>query len=316
VKTALRLDFTLQQGLSRPQAACPAFVSHPKDGTARDTTLRHCPSPRRIGLHGHLVPSSASSPQVLTPTAATARWAIVKKGWCVLGWIITSASACGGASAKPAEIQPLDPAVAHYGKTYAEWAAAWTQWVYQWPVTAECLDPVADSTGELCNQYQDGAGPVFFLTGNWGTVSRRDKCKAPPGKPLLIPIIVTFQDNGGVPAGNVKTDAQLKLSAERQFDAITETSFSLDGHSLQPLGPYGVKAAPYEYTLPEPTNIYTCQGATTPVTGTYQGYTSGYFVLLPPLPSGPHKIALAAKEVEPGAAPFNLDVSYDPIVIP
>jgi hypothetical protein len=236
------------------------------------------------------------------------------RSWLVL--TVVFLSACGHRAQSAAAVQPLDPTVAHFGKTYAEWAAAWVKWVYEWPVTAECRDPIADPTGELCTLYQDDTGPVLFLAGTWGGgVSRRDKCKVPPGKALLVPILVAFQDNGGVPVASEKTDAQLKHSAEVQADAMTELGFSLDDQPLQPLDSYAVRAAPYEYTLPPEPNIYTCQG-NPGVNGTFGGYTSGYFVLLPPLSSGPHKIAMSGQYSPPGEPSFKLDVRYDPIAVP
>jgi hypothetical protein len=222
---------------------------------------------------------------------------------------------CGSTSSKAEGVQPLDPKVAQYGKTNAEWAGAWVKWLYEWPMTTDCADPITDPTGELCQMFQDGTGPVFFLTGSWGGVSRRDRCKPPAGKALLVPIIVSFQDNGGVPPESLKSDEQLKQSADTIFEASSGT-FQLDGTAVEPLDPYGVKSAPYEYTLPPEPNTYSCANGIQGVTGTFKGYTSGYFVLLPPLAPGPHTIAFTAQLLQPGTAPFTLDVKYDPIVVP
>jgi hypothetical protein len=81
---------------------------------------------------------------------------------------VSTALACGGSS--PSAVGPLDPTQPHYGKTYAEWAAAWVQWVYQWPETSACPDPVGDPTGAMCMFDQAPDSPVVFLTGDWGTV--------------------------------------------------------------------------------------------------------------------------------------------------
>jgi hypothetical protein len=225
--------------------------------------------------------------------------------------LLATCAACGTASTAPVPVQPLDPTQPHYGKTNAEWAAAWVQWVYQLPETKDCPDPVADPTGALCNFGQDPTSPVFFLTGDWGGVTKRTKATAPASKAILVPIVVFFQDNGGVSAAILKSDAQLKDSSVAQFQSIAEVHFSLDGRTLAPLDAYAVKAAPYQYTLPPEPNSYTCQG-TAGVTGSYQGYTSGYFVLLPPLARGPHTIALSSKVNMPA---FTLDVSYDPLTV-
>ncbi|HEV3189779.1 MAG TPA: hypothetical protein VGY54_04740 [Polyangiaceae bacterium] len=226
------------------------------------------------------------------------------------------AAACGAPSAPTATaIEPLDPQQPHYGKSYTEWAAAWVEWVYEWPETAACPDPIADTTGALCAFGQDPNSSVFFLGGDWGGVARRPSCVAPAGKALFMPIYVgTFQDNGGVPATMVKTDAQLKASAAAELQPVRKILFSVDGNSVS-LGPYAIVAAPYQYTLPREPNIFTCQGSLG-VTGTYSGYASGYFVLLPPLSVGPHTIAFSAKQdMTPTSAAFSLDVEYDPLTI-
>jgi hypothetical protein len=245
---------------------------------------------------------------------------------------------CGSSSAPVTGVEPLDPKKPHYGKTYAEWAAAWVEWVYQWPegaaasdggVTADdggstacdggpppgCVDPVADTTGALCAFAQDPNSPVFFLAGDWGGVVRRASCIAPAGKALFLPVVVgVFQDNGGVPVTMLKTDPQLMASAAAELQPVSQVLFSVDGHSVS-LQSYAVVAAHYQYVLPPEPNIFTCQGSPG-VTGTYSGYTSGYFVLLPPLAPGPHTIALSAKvDMTPTSAAFALDVRYDPLTI-
>jgi hypothetical protein len=222
--------------------------------------------------------------------------------------------ACGAQTPAPVAIEPLDPTQSHYGKSNAEWAATWAAWVYQWHETAACTDPITDQTGVQCTFAQDPASPVFFLVGNFGGVSRRPNCVVPAGKALGFPILASWNDNGGVPLANQKTDAQLKAGADAQFQAITDVHLTLDGHVIEPLTPYGVDAAPYSYTLPPEPNVYTCTG-TPGVTGTYAGYASGYFVVLPPLAKGAHDIAFSGTMSVPGSAPFSLDVEYSPLTV-
>ncbi len=221
--------------------------------------------------------------------------------------------ACGGSPSGSPPVELLSSAAPQYGKTYDEWAAAWVAWLYQLPEAPTCTDPVADPTGALCTFAQDPTSPVFFLTGDWGTVVHRAQCVVPAGKALLIPLVVTFQDNGGVPMANQKTPEQLKQSSLAQFASITEVSFSLDDHAYTPLDLYAIRAAPYTYTLPSEPNIYDCQG-TSGVLGTYSGFTSGYFVLLPPLSVGTHTIHITA-QMTMGTTLFNLSVTYDPLTI-
>ncbi len=231
----------------------------------------------------------------------------------VLGIVVFACTtACGGSTSDPPIA--LDPTQAHYGKTYSEWAAAWVQWVYELPATDDCTDPIGDTTGKLCDYHQDQNSPVFFLAGDWGGVVRRTECSVPAGKAIFAPIVVSFQDNGGVPPEMIKTDDQLRHASEIQADSAAQLTFALDGRALAPLDPYRVRAAPYHYTVPTPRSLYDCMG-TPGVTGTYSGYTSGYFVLLSPLRPGPHTIAFTAAFDMPGSPPFTLDVTYDPVTI-
>ncbi len=228
--------------------------------------------------------------------------------------LIGACVACGSATPQRSAVQPLDPQQPHYGKSYAEWAGTWAEWVYEWPETPSCPDPVADESGALCAFAQDPGSPVFFLTGNWGGVTRRTQCVAPAGKALFLPIIVALFDNGGVPGANQKTDAQLMGNASGWFPSVSEVHFTIDGVALSPLAPYAVIAAPYQYALPPEPNIFTCQGSPG-VTGSYSGYASGYFVLLPPLAPGTHTIAFTAKQSMVNPPAFTLDVVYDPLTV-
>src|SRR5579859_4758117 len=246
----------------------------------------------------------------LTPRAGLAKWWPMKRRLGVL-LLAPCALSCGTRSSEPP--LALDPAASHYGKTYVQWAGEWERWIYEMRVSTDCETPISDATGASCARFQDDRSPVSFLVGNFGGVVRRTECALPRGKPLFVPIIVSFQDNGGVPRESWKTDLELERSAEAQGEGITQVTFSLDGRSLAPLDRYAIRAARYEYTLPPEPNVFSCQGA--PVTGSYAGYTSGYFVMVPPLDPGSHRIEFTAKASPQGLAPFSLDVIYDLLVI-
>lgn len=219
--------------------------------------------------------------------------------------------ACDGTAPMTEEepVQPLSPTEEHYGKTYEEWAGEWSKWVYELPLDEDCSDPISDPTGELCATYQDPESPVFFLTGNFGGKTTREDCVIPEGKALFMPVIITWHDNGGVPEDIQLTDEQLQDSSMGETAGIEEVAFEVDGYSVD-LDPFLIEAAPYSYTIPREPNIYSCQGGTG-VTGSYDGYSNGYFVLLPPLRHGEHTVAFSATT----ATGFNLNVSYDPLIV-
>src|SRR3954468_24118744 len=87
----------------------------------------------------------------------------------------------------------LPAKAAPYGHTYSEWAAVWWQWLLAQPAST---NPLLDETGANCAQGQQG--PVWFLAGGFGGVTRR--CAVPVGHALLIPVVNFF--NGRFPDGD------------------------------------------------------------------------------------------------------------------
>lgn len=62
----------------------------------------------------------------------------------------------------------IPPNARVHGKTYAEWSAAWWQWLWSAPVD---VNPGLDETGEFVTWGQ--SGPVWFIAPNYGGVSER-----------------------------------------------------------------------------------------------------------------------------------------------
>ena len=60
------------------------------------------------------------------------------------------------------EVAILDPSGVHYGKDYAGWAGAWTEWWYAVPISDCDQQPSIDPTGEFCGLGNDDPD-VFFL---------------------------------------------------------------------------------------------------------------------------------------------------------
>lgn len=207
-------------------------------------------------------------------------------------------------------VEPLSPSEQHYGKSYTEWAGEWSQWFYELTLDESCADPASDTTGEQCGLNQDSKSDVFFLAGDFGGKVKRSKCRVAHGQALFFPLIVSWHDNGGVEAAMQLSDAQLKKDAIAATASLGDVTLSIDDHAVDDLSPYLLEAAPYEYTVPAEPNVYSCQGATG-VTGTYSGYSNGYFVMLPPLSAGEHSIAFSAT-LDTG---FALNVSYSPLTV-
>jgi len=223
---------------------------------------------------------------------------------------------CGDGDDEPAPTPPkvdiLDPATAHEGQTYAEWAADWVQY---WTSTAppECVNPITDATGEGCALYQDPDSPVFFLVGNFGGVTLRDACVVPADKYLFFPLLDTTGDNAGVPEDMLLPEADLKNYVEAAYEVMLPDSLYLtvDGHAVEGLARGGIPSAPYTLDLAPDANLYTCSGVDD-VEGEFPGYLSGYWAMLAPLTPGAHSITFGGKtSASPQGQALTLDVSYE-----
>jgi hypothetical protein len=223
--------------------------------------------------------------------------------------------ACGSDdAAKPAQqkLDLLDPAAAHYGKTYGEWAGAWVQYIGN-VAPPECTSPITDPTGAGCQLYQDPEAPVFMLAGNYGGVSLRDECVVPAGKALFFPLINIYGDNAGTPAELTLSDADLQKFVEDNIAGVLPESLelSVDGQSIAHPERGLVPTTPYTLTFTAGANAYTCAGVDG-VDGEFPGYVGGYWAMLAPLSSGAHTLAFggAASDGVQGQA-TTIDVTYD-----
>lgn len=229
--------------------------------------------------------------------------------------------ACSGSNNKSSTcsaVKPLDPTASHYGKTYAEWNAAWWKWYFQLqePSGAAtnsklCVDPIQDPSGAQCQSGQDPNSPVFFLTGNFGGTSVRDQCAVPKGKAIFFPILNWEADNVGVAPGQVESAAGLKGECDATEKAVDVSSLkaSVDCENIPHLDQYVSGQQSFTYTVPAEPNIYTCNGVTG-ISGVVQpAYAGGFSVLLPPLPPGKHTIHFSGTRKQ-SPQDFTLDVTY------
>jgi len=225
------------------------------------------------------------------------------------------ACACGENDEQPSPesgIDMLDPADPHYGKTYAEWAGEWVQFIND-TAPPDCANPIMDTTGEHCALYQDPASDVFMLAGNYGGVSIRTECVVPANKALFFPLLGSSGDNAGVPQDMLLPDAEIKAFLESSFELMEEDSLKLeiDGHAIGDLERGAVDTAPYVIELEPEANIYTCQ-MVDGVEGEFAGYVAGYWAMLAPLEPGPHTISFGGTQsASPQGQKTTVDVTYE-----
>jgi hypothetical protein len=178
------------------------------------------------------------------------------------------------------------PPQAHpYGHTYGEWAARWFQWAFSIPVP---VNPFLDETGALCGQSQ--SGPVWYLASNFGGSTTRSECTVPPGKAILFSILATECSVLEPDPYHGDDEAELRACANYWMDQTTEVEISVDGVPITGLrNNYRFDSPLYTFTLPD-NNVFQLFGLEAPAGTTSLSVADGFYVMLAPLPPGPHTI--------------------------
>lgn len=191
------------------------------------------------------------------------------------------------------------PNSAPYGKTYAEWHAAWWQWAYSMPVTGH---PLFDETGAAVATGQ--SGPVWFLGGVFnvsGSATRH--VTVPAGKALFFPILNIEWDNAIPP---YLTEDELRALAGSIADAATDVACEIDGVPVADINDYRTSSPLFSFTLPETDNIFQFFGID--VSGTVaEAVDDGWYLMLSPLSRGQHTIHFHGSFPTFG---FTLDITY------
>ena len=221
----------------------------------------------------------------------------------------TSQVAMGQGNRNPGVIPPHARA---YGLSYAEWGAQWWRWAYSFPLAQ--FPPL--QSGELdCGAGQ--SGPVWFLAGTAGQGPVTRSCTIPSGKALFFPIITYLNDypcpdpNFQPPPGQTLEEF-LTEGAEAVINLVTQLEVIVDGQPLNDLFSYRATSRLFTFTAdPSLVAFDPC------VTGTPQsGVTDGYWILMNPLPPGPHTIFIRGKIDFGGGNTFEVQVTYNLTVVP
>jgi hypothetical protein len=194
------------------------------------------------------------------------------------------------------------PAASHpFGKSYGEWADAWVQWAYSFPLSH---GPVSDLTGELAGLGQ--SGNVWFLAGTFGGVAERT-VQIPPGKALFFPIgewsWVNLPDYGDNPWSPAQETYARGVLAEF-VDDLENLTCQIDGREVRHIAAYRFDTPPGEafmQTMPDDNSFGIPAGTYGPCVA------DGYWLMLAPLSNGQHTIHFTASQ---GSFDFSLEVTY------
>jgi hypothetical protein len=163
-----------------------------------------------------------------------------------------------------------------HGKSYAEWSAAYWQWLFSLPVDGH---PGTDSPD--FNVTDGQSGNVWFLTGPFGTVERNITISA--GTSLFVALINVDSSTLEEPPFYGATAADQLAIANAFADYMTDLSFTVDGKSIANIDDFRVTSPQFDFSAPSPW-IFGATGGTGTATGV------GYFVMLAPLSVGTHTI--------------------------
>lgn len=180
----------------------------------------------------------------------------------------------------------IPPHARPHGKSYAEWSAAWWQWLWSAPAAT---NPGLDTTGEFVSWGQ--SGKVWFLAPNYGfdQVDHRT-ATIPRGTMLFIDVVGFF---GSTATGDGDTVEEIMAALGPLTEAVTDIVLEVDGVAYDITSDYLVYSIPFAFTLPED-NMFQYFGMSVEA-GTYEpGVAYSYHVMLAPLSRGEHTIHIYA----------------------
>ncbi len=182
------------------------------------------------------------------------------------------AAAAAAASATRVESPLLAPSEQVGWVSQGELSRRWWEWAMSFDDESS---PVADRTGALCGNRQEG--DVWFLAGTYGTARTVRSCRVPRDKYLFFPLINYVLAPG---RGRTGTCAQMSRDVARMTDGVELLVLEIDGVRHDNL-------ARHRQATPECFNLWARSG-----TGdsAFPSAANGYYVMLKPLPPGRHTI--------------------------
>jgi hypothetical protein len=195
----------------------------------------------------------------------------------VAGALLAAVGAHAAAADAPRVALPVAADVIVFDRSQAEWSEAWLQWIAAF---ARDSSPVSDTTGALCAAKQ--AGDVWFLATSDGTAPVVRACTVPAGKTLFVPIASTMERSGN---REPDCDSMARIAAGTLTQQVSRLSMTIDGQAVDNLASH--RAATRE--------CFALGLRQVPRSAAKTAVADGYYVMLPPLPAGPHTIAVEAR---------------------
>ena len=210
-----------------------------------------------------------------------------------------------------------------YGRTYAQWSAAWWQWNFSLPTTNSPIQDTAPlSTGQT--------GTVWFVGGTFGGSGDQIRIRSasvPESTALFVGIMESWADNADCPVpDNYSTEYLRALAANAQNSALG-MSCTIDGKDTVDLNSpaYRVQSPVFTYTMPGVHNYaYDIFGATCyfKTSGNYTisgAVADGVYLMIAPLSPGSHTVHFSGSVPTGFIFPpyfYVQDITYNLTVVP
>ena len=202
-------------------------------------------------------------------------------------------------------VKIVSPDSNYRGRSYGEWGAKWWQWAYSIPASKH---PILDQDGHSSHEGQ--GGPVWFLAATYGEgkhVHAQRNCAMPAGRAIFIPILNACFNNKQ--HGKEKTELDLLEMARNDIDSAVVLEASVDGENIRNLHDYRAESPLFSAHAPAETSR-PAAGGLPALTGETKAVADGYWLLIEPLPVGPHTIHIHSKTPTfETKADYNLHVS-------
>jgi hypothetical protein len=206
------------------------------------------------------------------------------------------------AAASP--VLPPADAPTRTGKTYAEWSAAWWQYVFAVPASS---NPNFDLTGIHCNVNQ--TANVFFLNGAPTTAAVTRTCTVPSTQPLFFPLINAECSNVESPPFFGANDAERAACAASFIDGvgISTLTATIDATTLRgrDLSGFRFSSPPFDFQMPAQNNFLGLPGVTSG-----RSASDGFWLMLEPLAPGSHTLHFEAAFVHGPGRGFSQNITY------
>ena len=188
-----------------------------------------------------------------------------------------SPGAAATASVTPAEpgsaATVVPPGGSPLGMSYADWGAAWWQWLMTVP-------PIEDPAVADCQAGQ--GGEVFFIPHVPPDFSVTVDCAVDAGQWILASAGGTIWDNSD---GSGATPEELLAMVEADVPIFSEPGISIDGEDVADVASYWVVNPGFTIEYAED-NVYQLPA------GSWDAAMGGWFVMILPLEPGSHTIVV------------------------